>query len=105
MYIYIYFFFNDGIIFQVAREAATQVVPRLVLSHIPLEFRNKLFSLLPYRKEIQKCRNANAEKLYGYISTVPQECPEVQHMEQLSQIFMVLQRVAYEGYYAEQTIQ
>jgi len=67
IYILIY---DDIVIFQIAREDVTQMVPRPILSHIPLEFRNKLFSILSYRKEIQKCRNANAEKLYKYISVV-----------------------------------
>lgn len=68
-------------IFQVAREDVTEMVSRLVLSHIPLEFRNKLFSVLPHRKKVQKCRNANAEKLYGYMSAVPQKYLQVQHIE------------------------
>lgn len=81
------------------------MVPRLVISHIPLEFCNKLLSVLSYRKEIQKCRNANVEKLYGYVSAVPQECFEMQHVEQLSQTFTILWRIADEGCYAKQTIQ
>jgi len=40
------------VIFQVAREDVTQVVPRLVLSHIPLEFRNEFFLVLSYREEV-----------------------------------------------------
>lgn len=39
------------------------MVPRLVLSPIPLEFCNKLLSVLSHRKEIQKCRDAIVEKL------------------------------------------
>jgi len=57
------------------------MVPRPILSHISLEFRNKLFSILSYRKEIQKCRNANAEKLYEYVSAVLQLRLEMQHIE------------------------
>lgn len=52
--------------FQVAREDVTQMVPWFILSHIPLEFCNKLLSVLSCRKEIPKCRNANVEKLYEF---------------------------------------
>ncbi|XP_011693043.1 PREDICTED: uncharacterized protein LOC105453061 isoform X3 [Wasmannia auropunctata] len=57
-------------------------------------------------KKVQRCRYANAEKLYGHIPpAVSQECLEVQRVEQLSQTFTILQRVADEDRYAKQTIQ
>lgn len=57
-------------LFQATRENVTQMVSWIVLSHISLEFRNQLFFVLSYRKEIPTSCNTNIEKLYKFKSVV-----------------------------------
>lgn len=73
-----------GNTFQAAGEDVSQVVPRLVLSYIPLEFCDQFLPVLSDRKEISGCRDANAEELHELEFAVLQGYLTMQHVEQLS---------------------